>query len=391
MNLILFDDEQVKSLYPLTASRPAAEIRAGIKTISQKWKDALQPEAVYYDTLDYLAAKYPNTSDKVNSIRINGRLLPANSLVSVIKNLLPGDVLVKGQVVLAINGAESINQLEFVEEVDMIDNLWDIFSGNHKRIEADFEQITKGRNSEVVDETCKIIGNHPVFLEPGAKCYASVLNTTDGPIYLDKDSEIMEGCLVRGPFSLGEHSQLKMGARIYSGTTVGPHSKVGGEVNNSVIFGFSNKGHEGFLGNSVVGEWCNIGADSNNSNLKNNYDEVKLWSYVTERFVKTGLQFCGLIMADHSKCGINTMFNTGTVVGFSANVFGSGFPRNFVPDFGWGGASGFVTYKPEAAILTAERVMARRGLSFSAADKMIFEAIYDNTSALRIWEKNTNN
>jgi UDP-N-acetylglucosamine diphosphorylase/glucosamine-1-phosphate N-acetyltransferase len=243
--------------------------------------------------------------------------------------------------------------------------------------------LTKGRTSAPVSKTNILIGDHSVFLEEGAKVEASILNTTAGPIYIGKDAEVMEGSIIRGPFSLGEHSQVKMGAKIYGPTTIGPHSKVGGEVNNSVIIGYSNKGHDGFLGNSVLGEWCNLGADTNTSNLKNNYDEVRVWSYVTNNFSRTGLQFCGLIMGDHSKSGINTMFNTGTVVGVSANVFGGGFPRTFVPSYSWGGASGFIDYRIDKALEVAQRVMERRGLVLNEVEESILRTVYDLTKQYR--------
>jgi len=227
------------------------------------------------------------------------------------------------------------------------------------------------------------MGVEHIFVEEGAKVECAILNASTGPIYIGKDAEIMEGAIVRGPLALCEHAALKMGAKIYGPTTIGPHSKVGGEVNNSVIIGYSNKGHDGFLGNSVLGEWCNIGADSNNSNLKNNYAEVKLWNYPQERFVNTGLTFCGLIMGDHSKCGINTMFNTGTVVGVNANIFGSGFPRNFVASFSWGGAAGFTTYKTADAFEVAARVFDRRGMVFNETEQEILQHVFEITAKYR--------
>ncbi|MGQ3015625.1 MAG: glucose-1-phosphate thymidylyltransferase, partial [Flavobacteriales bacterium] len=217
----------------------------------------------------------------------------------------------------------------------------------------------------------------------GAVIEGAIINVSKGPVFIDRDAEIMEGSMVRGPFYLGEHSQLKMGAKIYGACAFGPHVKVGGEVNNSVIFGYSSKAHDGFLGNSVLGEWCNLGADTNNSNLKNNYAQVKLWSYVKEGFVNTGLQFCGLIMADHSKCGINTMFNTGTVVGVSANIFGAGFPRNFLPSFSWGGPQGMQEYQVKQAVQTAELVFARRGMVFDDTEKELFAEIFAQTARYR--------
>ena len=216
--------------------------------------------------------------------------------------------------------------------------------------------------------------------------YACVINASNGPVYIGRNAEIMEGCLVRGPFAMGEGSVLKMGAKVYGPTALGPYCVVGGEVNNICMQGYSNKGHDGFLGNAVLGEWCNIGADSNCSNLKNNYEDVKVWNYSTGRFDRSGQQFCGLIMGDHSKCGINTMFNTGTVVGVSANIFGAGFPRQFVPDFAWGGASGFITYKLDAACKTAALVMPRRKKEFDEVEKGIMEAVFSKSSSYRNWE-----
>ena len=265
-----------------------------------------------------------------------------------------------------------------------VETTWDIFSKNGAAIKADFDLITKNRTSAPIPEKTVAFNSEAIFIEEGAKLPLCVLNATDGPIYIGKNAEIMEGSMVRGPFALCEESTLKMGTKIYGSTTVGPHSKVGGEVNNSVFFGYSNKGHDGFLGNSVIGEWCNLGADTNNSNLKNNYAEVRLWSYETENFAKTGLQFCGLMMGDHSKCGINTMFNTGTVVGVSANIFGSGFPRNFIPSFSWGGAKGFTTYLTSKAFEVAKVVMLRRGIELSEQESAILEHVFELSAAYRI-------
>src|SRR5690606_7840722 len=247
----------------------------------------------------------------------------------------------------------------------------DIFSKNTLAIQADFDLLTKGRQSAAIPDSVFCINRKNIFVEEGARLNFASLNASDGPIYIGKNAEIMEGCTIRGPFALCDSSTLKMQTKIYGGTSIGPHSKVGGEVNNSVIFGYSNKAHDGFLGNSVIGEWCNLGADTNNSNLKNNYAEVKLWDYEKEGFANTGLQFCGLMMGDHSKCGINTMFNTGTVVGVSANIFGSGFPRNFIPSFSWGGSGGFTTYNTEKAFEVAKVVMSRRNIEFSDLDAKI--------------------
>jgi UDP-N-acetylglucosamine diphosphorylase/glucosamine-1-phosphate N-acetyltransferase len=264
-----------------------------------------------------------------------------------------------------------------------IENTWDIFSKNDAAIREDFELITEGRHSQSIPKSVNVISPENIFIEEGAKLEFVTLNASTGPIYIGKNAEIMEGSVIRGPFALCESGRVKLATKVYGATTVGPHSVIGGEVNNSVLFGYSNKGHDGFLGNSVLGEWCNIGADSNNSNLKNNYEEVRLWSYETEGFAKTGLQFCGLMMGDHSKCGINTMFNTGTVVGVSTNIFGSGFPRNFVPSFSWGGSAGFTTYLTSKAFQTAKIVMARRNVEFSEQDAKILEHVFEETKKYR--------
>ncbi|HAH59142.1 MAG TPA: glucose-1-phosphate thymidylyltransferase, partial [Bacteroidales bacterium] len=277
----------------------------------------------------------------------------------------------------------AISEIETEVEYLDITNTWDIFAKNPKAIEADFKLITKGRKSAPLPDHCIGIAPENIFIEPGAELYACTLNGSFGPIYIGKDAIVMEGSHIRGPFALCEHAQIKMGAKIYGGTTIGPYSKVGGEVNNSVIFGYSNKAHDGFLGHSVIAEWCNLGADTNTSNLKNTYDQVKLWSYPEESFVDTGELFCGLIMGDHSKCGINTMFNTGTVVGVSSNIFGSGFQRNFISSFLWGGVSGFSTFLPKKAIEIARGMYKRRDLAFTDDDARLIEDVYSLTHSYR--------
>jgi UDP-N-acetylglucosamine diphosphorylase/glucosamine-1-phosphate N-acetyltransferase len=389
MNTILFDDEQVRHLSPLSLTRPAALFRCGILTIAEKWEILLNRK-VSFITQPHLSVKYPAVSGNDN-LYINGRLFPQPEIIDVISSLEAGQGLVKEGVMLAFRSGESladtIERIAFHGHVALLERMHQVFTLNHGQIHFDFDLLTKGKSSLPLSKTNAVIGSYPVFLEEGARAEASVFNTTDGPVYLGRDSEVMEGSLIRGPFALCEHATVKMGAKIYSGTTIGPHSKVGGEVSNSVIFGYSNKGHDGFLGNSVLGEWCNMGADSNNSNLKNNYEQVKLWNYETGNFEKTGLQFCGLFMGDHSKCGINTMFNTGTVVGVSANIFGSGFPRNFIPSFSWGGSSGFETYQPKKAFQTAEIVMERREIALTEQDKDILNYIFNEETKYRTWEK----
>jgi UDP-N-acetylglucosamine diphosphorylase/glucosamine-1-phosphate N-acetyltransferase len=385
MNYILFDDSR-ENLLPLTFIRPVCDIRIGILTIREKWEKYLKAKTSTI-TESYLSTKYPLVTAKQNLL-INGSVCPNLKLVKDILALKSGEALFSDDTLVAVNSltadiANYKNRKETKAFSLYVKNLWDIFQKNGKAIEGDFELLTKGKKSQKISKTNQVINPKNIFLEKGAKVEFATLNAGTGPIYIGKDAEVMEGCIIRGPFSLGDHSQLKMGAKIYGPTTVGPESKVGGEVNNSVIFGYSNKAHDGFLGNSVIGEWCNIGADSNNSNLKNNYAPVRLWNYHDEKFETTGLTFCGLIMADHSKCGINTMFNTGTVVGVSANIFGPGFPRNFIADFSWGGSGGFTTYKLNDAFGTAERVFERRNKKLTDTEKEILTRVFEMTEKHR--------
>ena len=287
------------------------------------------------------------------------------------------------------NDAEAMNAIDISKEENCLKQLrhpHQIFSYNSEEIKRDFELLTKNRTSHPLSNTNRVVGNYPIFIEENCEIECCIFNTQDGPVYIGKNCLIMEGSMIRGPFAMGANSVVKMGAKIYAGTTLGPGCKVGGEIQNVVFQANSNKAHDGYLGNSVIGEWCNIGAGTDNSNLKNNYEEVKLWSYATESFVKTGLQFCGLILGDHSKIAIGVTLNTGTVVGVSANIFGSGFPRNFVPSFSWGGHAGFKTYDIKKAIDTAERVMQRRGIDLSDIDKKILEYTYHESASYRTWE-----
>jgi UDP-N-acetylglucosamine diphosphorylase/glucosamine-1-phosphate N-acetyltransferase len=388
MNYILFDGENRDALLPFTYTRPVADIRFGILTIREKWELSLGATTTTV-TEDYLSDKYPMVEMEQN-VMINASYSPTEALVNQIKSLKENQAVFDGDTMVTFFSLEDqeidIDTLEVFQiegTVLKVERTWDIFSKNGAAIKADFKLLTDERTSAPIPENTLAFNPEAIFIEEGAKLPLCVLNATDGPIYIGKNTEIMEGSLVRGPFALCEGSTLKMGTKIYGPTTVGPHSKLGGEVNNSVFFGYSNKGHDGFLGNSVIGEWCNLGADTNNSNLKNNYAEVRLWSYETENFAKTGLQFCGLMMGDHSKCGINTMFNTGTVVGVSTNIFGSGFPRNFIPSFSWGGAKGFTTYLTSKAFEVAEVVMERRGVEFTAQDTAILEQVFELSKAYR--------
>lgn len=393
MKPILFDDNSWDNLLPLTFTRPVSEIRIGILTIKEKWEKMLNTTCSYL-TQTYLQKKYPLESEQQNLL-INSSVCPNNNLIDEIKKLQPGETLVNKDIILAVNLTEQevkdfslglykpAIKKEFLHNFLKINFPWDIFRNNGAAIEFDFKLITQNRKSQPISSTNRIAGEENIFLEEGAKIEFSIINASEGFVYLGADAEIMEGSIVRGSLALCEHSALKLGAKIYGPTTIGPHSKVGGEVNNSVIFGYSNKAHDGFLGNSVLGEWCNLGADTNNSNLKNNYEEVKVWNYVKEQFMRTGLQFCGLIMGDHSKSGINTMFNTGTVVGVSANIYGAGFPRNFLPSFSWGGPQGMMVYQINKAFETARKVMERRNIPLTDVDKEILEHIFNATQKYR--------
>lgn len=388
MNYILFDGPARDQLLPFTFTRPVAEIRVGIQTIREKWEQYLETTTTTV-TEDYLSEKWPLVELEEN-ILICASYLPTESLVAQIKDLTENQAIFDGDKLVAFFSQEeqeadidTFERVALKDKTIVIEQTWDIFSNNAEAIQADFDLLTRGRKSANIPDSVFCVNKENIFMEEGATVNFASLNASDGPIYIGENTEIMEGCTVRGPFALCEHSTLKMQAKIYGGTTVGPHSKVGGEVNNSVIFGYSNKGHDGFLGNSVIGEWCNLGADTNNSNLKNNYAEVRLWEYEKEGFAKTGLQFCGLLMGDHSKCAINTMFNTGTVVGVSANIFGAGFPRNFIPSFSWGGSSGTQTYKTSKAFEVAEIVMKRRNIEFSQTDQKILEQVFEETRKFR--------
>ncbi len=390
MNYILFDGPARNALLPFTFTRPVADIRIGILTIREKWEKYLETTTTTL-TEEYLSHKYPMVEMEEN-IMINASFLPNPIWVEIVRNLKKNQALFCGEDVLAFYTCEnqeevdfdSYENIEFEGECIRVEHTWDIFSKNDAAIREDFALLTQDRTSQPIPKSVNTIGKESIFIEEGAQLEFVTLNASTGPIYIGKNSEIMEGSVIRGPFALCEGAGLKLATKVYGATTVGPFSKIGGEVNNVVLFGYSNKGHDGFLGNSVLGEWCNIGADSNNSNLKNNYEEVKLWDYETESFQKTGLQFCGLMMGDHSKCGINTMFNTGTVVGVSANIFGAGFPRNFVPSFSWGGAAGFTVYLTKKAFETARLVMSRRGVEFDETEQAILQHVFEQT---KIWRK----
>jgi UDP-N-acetylglucosamine diphosphorylase/glucosamine-1-phosphate N-acetyltransferase len=392
MAIILFDDNAHQTLLPLTFTRPVADMRIGILTIAEKWGKYLKSDFSFH-TQSWLQGKFP-LKIEADNLFINGSVCPDDSLVAAIDKLKEGEQLKKGSLLIAVKLSRN-DAVDFVpgtlpgkitdleHEPVIVTHPEDIFRKNDTELRKDFKLITAGRKSATLSATNTIIGAD-FFAEEGAIADCSTFNTTNGPIYLAANTEVWEGTHIRGAFAICEYSQVKMGSKIYGATTVGPYCRVGGELNNAVIWGYSSKGHEGYLGNAVVGEWCNLGADTNNSNLKNNYDEVKLWDYTMQRFRKTGLQFCGLIMADHAKCAINTMFNTGTVVGVSANVFGAGFPRNFVPDFSWGGAQGYEVYSIKKMFETAQKVFARRDhRKFDENEQSILKKVFDLTEEHR--------
>jgi len=399
-NIILSDTlREWTNFLPLSYTRPLAEIRIGICTIYEKWRHYFPDAQISYLTQDYLQEKFPINIQPQNLV-INAAVLPDQGLVKSIISLDPGEGLRQGDLFIAGNykadtidgidfrtaleSASNFSATEFQGNLTVLGYTWDIFLNNAGQIRSDFEIITRGRPSQPLDDPfSKIYGQDNLFMEEGASIRAAVIDADSGPVYLGKGARIQEGAVVRGPFAMGEGSSVSMGAKIRGDSSIGPHCKIGGEIANSVMFGYSNKAHDGYLGNSVIGTWCNLGADTNVSNLKNNYANVKVYNYLKNGFVDTGLQFCGLLMGDHSKCGINTMFNTGTMVGVSCNLFGSGYPRSFIPAFSWGGASGMVTYRMEKAIDTMEKVMMRRNIPLDEIERRVLENIFELTSPYR--------
>jgi len=390
----LFDGLGHVTLKPLTYTRPVADLRVGIYTVKEKWELFLE-ESCNVRTKDYLTDRF-HGFDGPESIGIAATVLPDPALVKAIKELEANQLLVKDGMVLAINSLpestvdfdaylEGFEMIEYDGEVSVLSNPADLFLLNQQEIECDLNWIKSSTEFTVIDQSNTVIGDQ-IYIEEGASVKGCSLNSESGPIYIASGAEVMEGSMIRGPFAALPGSVCKMGSKIYGATTLGPCCKVGGELNNVVFQGYSNKGHDGFLGNSVIGMWCNLGADTNTSNLKNNYGSVRAWNYSEEAQTDTGLLFHGLIMGDHSKCGINTMFNTGTVVGVSANIYGSGYPRNYIPSYSWGGASNYKTFRIEEALDVANKVMERRGMELSQEDKLIMEHIFYSTSSYRSWE-----
>lgn len=393
MNYLLFDPTWRNSLLPLAYTRPVCDFRLGLLSIREKWELELESKCSTW-TASYLQEKFPPHLEEDN-ICINGALLSDKELANAIRSLEPGQSLWQQGHLLAIRcNKDEVQGIEAWPSADdrainyegkdlrMIRNLWDLFLLLEDEIENDICKRLGLRMVDEISNTNLVIGER-IYVDPSAKIEGASINSETGPVYIGPHSEVMEGACIRGPFALGEHAIVKMGAKIYGATAIGPHCKVGGEINNSNFFGYSNKAHDGFLGNSVIGEWCNLGADTNNSNLKNNYAKVKLWNYEKRGFVNTGLQFCGLFMGDHSKSGINTMFNTGTVLGVSANIFGAGFPRQFIPSFSWGGAAKMSSFRIEKALEVAEAVMKRRGIELKQSDRKILQHIFEISAEFR--------
>jgi len=392
MNYILVDGHNRENLLPLCFTRPVAELRTGVLTIREKWERRL-PGNYSWKTEPCLQKKFPLHTASENCL-IYAHFCPTNELVEQVRSLENGQgILFKGEKVAAklgesllatyLDTKEGLSWKEYAGPLDMICYPWDLTEINGRQIQLDFDLLTGNRQSEPISNTNQLIHPENIFVESGAKLEFVTINATAGPVYIGADAEIMEGSMIRGPFSLGEHSVVNMGSKIYGGTTIGPYSKVGGEISQSIVTGYSNKGHDGFLGHSVLGEWCNLGAGTNISNLKNNYEQVKIWNYATGRFMKTGLQFGGLFMGDHSKAGINSMFNTGTVIGVACNIHGTGFPRRFVPSFADGGPGGFKLHQLKTVLATAAKVMERRKRSLSEADYEILATVFEQTAAFR--------
>lgn len=385
MQLVFSDAQYWENFLPLTFTRPVAEMRCGILTFAERWQKLLGSTQVSFFTEEFLQQKF-QAPEFEESLFLVPNFLPTKDVLEQIRNLKMGEALVYEDELLAarVNIKDfSLSQIEkmtdVTEEIVFFRKPTDLFSYNAAAIDFDFELLTEGRTSQPLSPTNGFLGNEEdLFIEEGASIEFSTINCRTGKIYIGKDAEVMEGCNLRGPIALCEGSKLNLGAKIYGETTVGPHSKVGGEVNNVVIFGFSNKGHDGFIGNSVIGEWCNLGADTNSSNLKNNYASVKLWSYSSKSMEDTGLQFCGLIMGDHSKAAINTQFNTGTVVGVAANIFKAGFPPNHIPSFSWGGMAGDEKFRLDKAVEVAGKVMGRRKVELTGVDEAIFSYLHQN-------------
>jgi len=389
MNYILFDDYSRNNLLPLTFTRPVCDIRFGILTIREKWEKMM---GIVTSTLteEFLSEKFPIIKGASN-ILINGSICPTPTLIEEIRNLMPNEAIIGTDSIIALHvladdldkigegDTEGIIEKATRSEVIKISYPWDLLSQNHIAIVNDFNLLTAGRVSEPIPDWVKVTVPENVFIEKGAQLENIILNASEGPIYIGENVHLMDGARLRGAVALIDSAVVKMGTNIYGATTIGPHVKVGGEIENSILLAYSNKPHHGYLGHSVIGKWCNLAAGTTVANLNNTYRNVRAWNYSQERFIDTGMQFLGLIMGDHSKTGINTMFNTGSVVGVNSNIFGSGYQRNFVPSFVWGGPTGFNSYDINKALEVASYVYKRRGLDFDQSERNLLTNVYNMT------------
>ncbi|TNE53311.1 MAG: glucose-1-phosphate thymidylyltransferase [Bacteroidetes bacterium] len=378
MKIALSDSGFHQRFKPLTFAKPVGALRVGMFTNLERWKLLLPEAEIFFRTESYLEGKFPRCESP--DYTIDASVIPDHQLAEALKILDKGQGLTLGGKVIVQCGNGSNSEIQYDGSPIKLEQLWDFFQQNDHILRQDFELATKNKKSQELPASNTLIGGkEQLFIEEGASIQAATINVASGPVYIGKDAEVMEGSLIRGPFYLGEHAAIKMGAKVYGATTIGPHCKVGGEISNVIFQGYSNKGHDGFLGNSLIGEWCNLGADTNSSNLKNNYSPIRVYSYEKGNFIQTELLFMGLVMGDHGRSGINTMFNTATVVGFSSNVYGSDFPKKFIPSFSWGGADGFVPFEKEKAIEAAKAMMQRRKIEFGSADQQIFDFLYSQT------------
>ena len=378
MKILLADNGLHLRFAPLTLTRPVGNLRMGILTNDERWEELCPDAEIYYETEEYLQGKFEGTNEY--TWRVNAAVIPNEELIAIAQQLSEGDYLVDDNTWLIQVGNNPTNRMKYVgENLIVLEERWDLFQRNGEVLKADFTLLTEGRESQPLSDSNTVIGDPAlIFVEEGVTVEACILNTKTGPIYLGENSEIMEASVIRGPFALCEEAQVKLATKVYGPTTVGPHCRIGGEVNNVVMQAYSNKGHDGFLGNAVIGEWCNLGADTNSSNLKNNYSNVKAYSYETGHMENTDVQFMGVIIGDHSKCGINTMFNTATVVGVSANIYGGDFPPKKIDSFTWGGPDGFVDFDLKKAEQVAIAMMERRHVEFTEEDHNIFEYLSKN-------------
>lgn len=394
MQLCFFEDAELTTFHPLTLSRPTDDLRVGILTIAQKWEHALGTSECNRILRPKLKGVFEQgtISDDQSCIWINSRYLPTHDLINKINDLSEGQCLKSGKTIIAAKtdsqssskwlktGSPDFNNHFILETADSlsISNLWDLFQLNGSEIAHDLEWMDLNTNSDVQISDHAIFENRDaIHIHDGATIEAGcVLNATKGPIYIGKNATIMSGSHIRGPVAICDNATIKMGAKIYGDTTIGPVCKVGGEINNSIFHSYSNKGHDGFVGNSLIGQWCNLGADTNTSNLKNNYSPVRITDWKSRQEVETGQQFFGTVMGDHSKTAINTQLNTGTICGVSCNIFSNDFPPKLIPSFSWVGSNVIQTYRLEKAFEAMEAMMARRNVELTDEYKQMMNIIF---------------